>query len=255
MPTLSLHLQHRRPDHPASPTAATRATSRSKAESVPEVDRHRRHRRTSGPEPEFFIFDDVRFDAEHEPALLLRRLDRRPLEHAAARSGRNLGYKPGYKEGYFPVPADRHRSSDLRTEMVPTHGERRHPASRRQHHEVATAGQCEIDMRFDALVDDGRQPACGYKYVVKNVARRNGKTVTFMPKPLFGDNGSGMHCHQSLWKDGKTALRRRRATRGLSKMALYYIGGILKHAKALLRLHQPDDQLATSAWCRATRRR
>jgi glutamine synthetase len=188
-----------------------------------------------GPEPEFFIFDDVRYSSG--PNQSFYAVD--SIE-GAWNSGReefpNLGYKPGYKGGYFPVaPTD--SLVDLRNEMVEvlqSVGMQIEAA----HHEVATGGQCEIDMRFDSLVKmaDTLQ---WFKYIVRNVAFRNGKTVTFMPKPLFGDNGSGMHCHMSLWKDGKNSFVGD-GYGGLSKMALYYIGGIIKHAKALCAFTNPS---------------
>ena len=187
-----------------------------------------------GPEPEFFIFDDVRYASTMNQSFYA--VD---SVEGSWNTGReefpNLGYKPANKGGYFPVaPTD--SLIDLRNEMVQVlQGVGiRVEAS---HHEVATGGQCEIDMRFDSLVSmaDTLQ---WFKYVVKNVAFRNGKTVTFMPKPLFGDNGSGMHCHQSLWKDGKN-LFAGDGYGGLSKMALYYIGGIIKHAKALCAFTNP----------------
>ncbi|HAD03747.1 MAG: type I glutamate--ammonia ligase [Desulfuromonadales bacterium GWD2_61_12] len=187
-----------------------------------------------GPEPEFFIFDDVRFSSGMNQSFY--HVD--SIE-GCWNSGReefpNLGYKPANKGGYFPVaPTD--SLIDLRNEMVQmlqSVGIRVEAS----HHEVATGGQCEIDMRFDSLVQmaDTLQ---WFKYIVRNVAFRNGKTVTFMPKPLFGDNGSGMHCHQSLWKDGKN-LFAGDGYGGLSKMALYYIGGIIKHAKALCAFTNP----------------
>ena len=187
-----------------------------------------------GPEPEFFIFDDVRFSSTMNQSFYI--VD---SVEGCWNTGReefpNLGYKPANKGGYFPVaPTD--SLIDLRNEMVQVLQSVgiRIEAS---HHEVATGGQCEIDMRFDSLVSmaDTLQ---WFKYVIKNVACRNGKTVTFMPKPLFGDNGSGMHCHQSLWKDGKN-LFAGDGYGGLSKMALYYIGGIIKHAKALCAFTNP----------------
>jgi glutamine synthetase len=147
----------------------------------------------------------------------------------------NLGYKIRHKEGYFPVaPTD--TQQDIRTEMCLVM-EGLGVKIERQHHEVATAGQAEIDFRFDTLVKTADTMML-YKYVIKNVARRHGKTVTFMPKPLFGDNGSGMHTHQSLWKKGKPLFAGKEYA-GLSQMALYYIGGILKHAKALAGLCNP----------------
>jgi glutamine synthetase len=188
-----------------------------------------------GPEPEFFIFDDVRYSSTANQSFYA--VD--SIE-GAWNSGReefpNLGYKPAHKGGYFPVaPTD--SLVDLRNEMVEvlqSVGMQIEAA----HHEVATGGQCEIDMRFDSLVKmaDTLQ---WFKYIVRNVAFRNGKTVTFMPKPLFGDNGSGMHCHMSLWKDGKNSFVGD-GYGGLSKMALYYIGGIIKHAKALCAFTNPS---------------
>ncbi len=187
-----------------------------------------------GPEPEFFVFDDVRFSSTNNASFYC--VDSKEGAWNSGRDeGPNLGYKPAHKGGYFPVsPTD--SLIDLRNEMVEVLQSvgMRIEAS---HHEVATGGQCEIDMRFDSLVSmaDTLQ---WFKYIVRNVAFRNGKTVTFMPKPLFGDNGSGMHCHQSLWKDGKN-LFAGDGYGGLSKMALYYVGGIMKHAKALCAFTNP----------------
>jgi len=187
-----------------------------------------------GPEPEFFIFDDVRYDLSANQSFYA--VD---SSEGVWNTGReefpNLGYKPRHKEGYFPcAPTD--SLIDLRNEMVKVlQGVgMRIEAS---HHEVATGGQCEIDMRFDSLLNMG-DTLQWFKYIIKNVAVRNGKTVTFMPKPIFGDNGSGMHCHQSLWKDGKN-LFAGDGYGGLSKMAMYYIGGIIKHAKALCAFTNP----------------
>jgi glutamine synthetase len=147
----------------------------------------------------------------------------------------NLGYKIRHKEGYFPVaPAD--TQQDIRTEMVLTM-EQLGVKIEKQHHEVATAGQAEIDYRFSTLVTAADWMMI-YKYVIKNVARKHGKTACFMPKPLFGDNGSGMHTHQSLWKKGKPLFAGKEYG-GLSQMALYYAGGLLKHAKALCAICNP----------------
>jgi glutamine synthetase len=147
----------------------------------------------------------------------------------------NLGYKIRHKEGYFPVsPND--TQQDIRTEMVLTMEALGVPIER-QHHEVATAGQAEIDYRFDSLLRAADKMMV-YRYVVKNVAWKHGKTATFMPKPLFGDNGSGMHVHQSLWKKGKPLFAGNEYA-GLSPMALHYIGGILKHARALCAICSP----------------
>lgn len=187
-----------------------------------------------GPEAEFFIFDNVQFD--HKSNGCFYSVD---SEEAVWNTGRdempNLGYKIRHKEGYFPVaPID--TQQDIRTEMVLVMEELGIKVER-QHHEVATAGQAEIDFRFDTLVKTADTMML-YKYIIKNVARKHGKTVTFMPKPLFGDNGSGMHTHQSLWKKGKPLFAGNEYA-GLSQMALHYIGGILKHAKALAALCNP----------------
>ena len=187
-----------------------------------------------GPEAEFFIFDNVQFD--HKPNGTFYSVD---SEEAIWNTGRdempNLGNKIRHKEGYFPVaPLD--TQQDIRTEMCLTM-EQLGVRIERQHHEVATAGQAEIDYRFDSLVR-AADSMMVYKYVIKNVARRHGKTVTFMPKPLFGDNGSGMHTHQSLWKNGKPLFAGNDYA-GLSPMALNYIGGLLKHARALCALCNP----------------
>jgi glutamine synthetase len=187
-----------------------------------------------GPEAEFFIFDNVQFDAKSNGTFYT--VD---SEEAVWNSGReempNLGYKIRHKEGYFPVaPVD--TQQDIRTEMCLTMMELGINIER-QHHEVATGGQAEIDFRFDTLVKTADNMML-YKYVIKNVARKHGKTATFMPKPLFGDNGSGMHTHQSLWKKGKPLFAGNEYA-GVSQMALYYIGGILKHAKALCAICSP----------------
>ncbi|MBE9504805.1 MAG: type I glutamate--ammonia ligase [Proteobacteria bacterium] len=188
-----------------------------------------------GPEPEFFIFDDIRYS--QGPGHGFYYLD---SDEAAWNTGReenpNLGYKPRHKEGYFPVaPTD--SLNDLRNDMVKVmqqvgiHVER-------QHHEVATAGQCEVATRFESLVKQADN-LMWYKYIVKNIARWAGKTATFMPKPVYNDNGTGMHCHQSIWKDGKPLFAGDKYG-GLSDTALYYIGGILKHAKALNAICNPS---------------
>ena len=187
-----------------------------------------------GPEAEFFIFDNVQFD--HKPNGTFYTVD---SEEGIWNTGRdempNLGNKIRHKEGYFPVaPLD--TQQDIRTEMCLTM-EQLGVRIERQHHEVATAGQAEIDYRFDSLVR-AADAMMVYKYVIKNVARRHGKTATFMPKPLFGDNGSGMHTHQSLWNKGKPLFAGNDYA-GLSPMALNYIGGLLKHARALCAICNP----------------
>lgn len=187
-----------------------------------------------GPEAEFFIFDDIRFDTGVNQAYYF--IDSVEGQWNTGRiENPNLGYKPRYKEGYFPVPP-MDSQQDLRTEMV-LMLQKVGLTVECQHHEVATAGQAEIDMKAAPLVkmaDDLQW----YKYVIKNVARRNGKTVTFMPKPLFGDNGSGMHTHISIWKEGK-ALFAGDKYAGLSEMALWAAGGILKHAAAICAITNP----------------
>jgi glutamine synthetase len=188
-----------------------------------------------GPEAEFFIFDDVRFGQdEHSAHYAVDSVE------AAWNSGRdegpNLGYKPRYKEGYFPVPPTDHYQ-DLRSEMILTL-EKVGVEIEIHHHEVGTAGQGEIDMRFDSLLRMADKLML-YKYVVKNVAWQAGKSATFMPKPLFQDNGSGMHCHQSLWKGGEPLFYDESGYAGLSDMARWYIGGLLTHAPAVLAFAAP----------------
>jgi glutamine synthetase len=187
-----------------------------------------------GPEAEFFIFDDVRYDYTSNSSF--HSID---SSEGIWNTGReefpNLGYKLRHKEGYFPVaPAD--TQQDIRNEMC-LELEKAGVPIERQHHEVATAGQAEIDIRFAPLLDMGDHMQY-YKYIIKNVARRHNKTVTFMPKPLFADNGSGMHTHMSLWRDGKP-LFAGNGYAGLSEMALFFIGGILKHAPALTAITNP----------------
>ncbi len=187
-----------------------------------------------GPEAEFFIFDDIRFDQN----------EREGYYHIDSTEGRwntgrvenpNLGYKPRYKEGYFPVPPT-DSQQDIRSEMVITL-EKMGIRVEAQHHEVATGGQAEIDMRFMPLVQMA-DSLLMYKYVIKNTARKHNKTVTFMPKPLFNDNGSGMHTHLSLWKKGENLFAGDKYA-GLSDMGLYAIGGLLKHAPSLLAFTNP----------------
>jgi glutamine synthetase len=189
-----------------------------------------------GPEAEFFVFDDVKFD-HSRPNEGFYQLD---SVEAAWNSGReespNLGYKIRHKEGYFPCPPS-DTLGDLRQEIMLAMMESGYEVEV-GHHEVATAGQCEIGLKFGKLVDVADQ-LYWFKYMVKNIARKNNKTATFMPKPMFGDNGSGMHVHQSLWKDGKP-LFGGDGYAGLSEMALHYIGGILKHAKSLAALTNPS---------------
>jgi glutamine synthetase len=187
-----------------------------------------------GPEAEFFIFDDIRFDQnQHEGYYHIDSVEGR--WNTGRKEDPNLGYKPRYKEGYFPVPPT-DSLQDIRSEMVLTL-EKIGVLIEAQHHEVATGGQAEIDMRFGPLVHMGDN-LLKYKYVIKNTARKYGKTVTFMPKPLFNDNGTGMHVHMSLWK-GEENLFAGDGYAGLSETALYAIGGILKHAPSLLAFTSP----------------
>jgi glutamine synthetase len=186
-----------------------------------------------GAEAEFFIFDNIRFDSRENYAF--HYIDAEEGRWNSGREQNNLGYRPRFKEGYFPVPPTDHYQN-LRTEMV-LMMEKCGLDIECHHHEVATAGQAEIDQRFDELVVSADNMML-YKYIIRNVANRSGKTVTFMPKPIYGDNGSGMHTHQSLWKDGKP-LFAGDAYAGLSQLALWYIGGLLKHAPAIVAFAAP----------------
>jgi len=189
-----------------------------------------------GPEAEFFILDHVSYDSGANFSHY--RVD---SEEAVWNTGKesgiekNLGYKIRHKEGYFPAsPFD--TQQDIRAEMV-LEMEKAGIEVETFHHEVATGGQAEIDMKFDTLLTMADK-LIRYKYIVRNVAKKHGKSATFMPKPIFGDNGSGMHVHQSLWKDGQP-LFAGDGYAGLSETAMYYMGGILKHARALCALCNP----------------
>jgi glutamine synthetase len=189
-----------------------------------------------GPEAEFYIFDDVRFGQNQHSGYYYLDSDEGAWNSGAMEEGGNLGYKPRYKEGYFPVPPTDH-FQDLRSEM--THNlEAAGIRIEVQHHEVGTAGQAEIDMRYDTLLRTADNVTL-YKYIVKNTAWAAGKSVTFMPKPIFEDNGSGMHTHQSLWKDGEALFFDESGYAGLSDMARWYIGGLLEHAPAVLAFAAP----------------
>jgi glutamine synthetase len=188
-----------------------------------------------GPEAEFFIFNDVRYyQNQHSAFYSVDSVE--GSWNTGTDEGPNLGYKPRYKEGYFPVPPS-DAFQDIRSEMilkmidcgvdVEVH-----------HHEVGTGGQGEIDLRFDTMTTIGDKLAL-YKYIIKNTARAHNMTATFMPKPLFEDNGSGMHCHQSLWKDGKNIFYDPQGYAGLSETALYYAGGLLKHLPSLCAIIAP----------------
>ncbi len=191
-----------------------------------------------GPEAEFYVLDHVRFDQSYNFGYY--HIDSEEGFWNSGKEGengeKNLGYKPRYKEGYFPVPPT-DSLQDIRSEMMLTLEKVGVPVEV-HHHEVGTAGQTEIDLRFDTLTKMGDN-MLKYKYVVKNVARRHGKTVTFMPKPIFQDNGSGMHVHQSLWTNGTNLFYRKGGYADLSDSAVHYIGGILTHAPALLAFCAP----------------
>jgi len=187
-----------------------------------------------GPEAEFFVFDNVQYDSNANESFY-------SIDSVEAKwnTGRdedpNLGHKPRHKEGYFPV-APNDTLQDIRSEMMLLM-EQVGITMECHHHEVATGGQCEIDMRFSPLVECADN-LMWYKYIVKNVARAHNKTATFMPKPMFGDNGTGMHVHQSIWKDGKP-LMAGNSYAGFSEMGMHYIGGILKHSRAICAFAAP----------------
>ena len=188
-----------------------------------------------GPEPEFFIFDSVTWHADMSGASVKIESEEAAWSSAEKFEGGNIGHRPGVKGGYFPVPPVA-SSQDIRSAMCLALEEMGVPVEV-PHHEVATAGQCEIGTKFDTLVKRADQTQI-LKYVVFNVAHAYGKTATFMPKPIVGDNGSGMHVHQSIWKDGQN-LFAGNGYGGLSETALFYIGGIIKHARALNAITNP----------------
>jgi glutamine synthetase len=187
-----------------------------------------------GPEAEFFVFDDVRYGGSSAGSFYA--IDSGEAIWNSGREGGNLGYKMRTKEGYFPV-APHDTLQDLRSEMVLTLVQAGIPIEA-HHHEVGGPGQCEIDMRFDTLTTMADK-LMTYKYIVKNVARKHGKVATFMPKPIYGENGSGMHCHSSLWKNGQPLFFDENGYAKISQMCKYYIGGLLKHAPALVGLVAP----------------
>jgi glutamine synthetase len=189
-----------------------------------------------GPEAEFYIFDSARFAQNQHSAYYFVDSEEGAWNSGREEPGGNLAYKPRYKEGYFPVPPTDH-FQDLRSEMT-ANLEAAGIEIEVQHHEVGTAGQAEIDMRFDTLLRMADKVTL-YKYIVKSTAWAYGKTVTFMPKPIFEDNGSGMHTHQSLWSDGKPLFFDEAGYAGLSDMARWYIGGLLKHAASILAFAAP----------------
>jgi glutamine synthetase len=189
-----------------------------------------------GPEAEFYIFDSARYQTESNEGYYHIDSIEGAWNTGREEPGGNLGYKPRYKGGYFPVPPMDHYT-DLRSEMVRKLIECGIEVEM-QHHEVGTAGQAEIDIRFGPLLTQADKLML-YKYIIKNTARAAGKTVTFMPKPLFGDNGNGMHCHQSLWKDGAPLFYDEVGYGGLSDVGRWYVGGLLKHAPSLLAFTNP----------------
>jgi glutamine synthetase len=189
-----------------------------------------------GPEAEFYIFDSARYQTSSNEGFYHIDSIEGAWNTGREEEGGNLGAKPAYKGGYFPVPPMDHYT-DLRSEMVRKLIDCGITVEM-QHHEVGTAGQAEIDIKFDTLLRMADNLML-YKYVVKSVARAAGKTVTFMPKPLFGDNGSGMHCHQSLWKDGAPLFYDEVGYAGLSDTGRHYVGGLLKHAPSLLAFTNP----------------
>jgi glutamine synthetase len=189
-----------------------------------------------GPEAEFYVFDDVRFQtAQNEGYYHVDSIEG-AWNTGRIEEGGNRGYKTRYKGGYFPVPPVDHYA-DLRDQMSASLI-RSGIQLERAHHEVGTAGQAEINYKFDTLVRAG-DTLMKFKYIIKNVAWAHGKTATFMPKPLFGDNGSGMHTHQSLWKDGAPLFYDELGYAGLSDIARYYIGGLLHHAPSVLAFTNP----------------
>ncbi len=188
-----------------------------------------------GPEAEFFLFSDVRYGQNQHSGYYY--VDSREGNwNTGTDEGPNLGYKPRYKEGYFPVPPS-DSMQDIRSEMILKMIESGIDVEV-HHHEVGTGGQAEIDIRFDTMTKIGDNMAL-YKYIIKNVARAHNLTATFMPKPLFEDNGSGMHVHTSLWKNGKNIFYDPQGYALLSETALYYIGGLLKHAPSLCAIIAP----------------
>ena len=188
-----------------------------------------------GPEAEFFIFNDIKFGTGPQEGFYFVDSVEGSWNTGAEEPGGNLGYKPRAQEGYFPVPPTDHYQ-DLRTEMV-LNMQKLGIVVEAQHHEVATAGQAEIDMKFEPLLKMADQLLL-YKYIVKQTARVNGLTATFMPKPIFEGNGSGMHVHQSIWKGG-TPLFAGDGYGGFSELGLHYVGGILQHSRALAAITNP----------------
>src|ERR671918_958847 len=189
-----------------------------------------------GPEAEFYIFDSIRFDQNQHSGYYYIDAVEGVWNSGAEEGGHNLGYKPRYKEGYFPLPPMDHYQ-DLRSEMM-LNLQKVGIQVEVHHHEVGTAGQAEIDIRYDTLLKTA-DSVMKYKYAVKNTARLAGKTVTFMPKPIFMDNGSGMHTHQSLWREGENLFWDEVGYAQISDTCRWYIGGLLAHAPAILAFAAP----------------
>ncbi|OYO21614.1 type I glutamate--ammonia ligase [Enemella dayhoffiae] len=188
------------------------------------------------PEAEFYVFDSVRFETKQNAGYYHIDSEAGAWNTGRDEEGGNRGYKVKYKGGYFPVAPTDH-FGDLRDEIV-LHMENLGLEVERAHHEVGTAGQAEINWRFDELLKSA-DDVMKFKYIVKNTAWANGKTATFMPKPIFGDNGSGMHVHSSIWNDGSPLFYDENGYGGLSDLARWYIGGLLKHAPSLLAFTNP----------------
>ena len=188
------------------------------------------------PEAEFYVFDEVRFETKQNAGYYHIDSVAAAWNTGTKEEGGNLGYKVKYKGGYFPVPPMDH-FADLRAEIA-IELEKAGLVVERGHHEVGTAGQAEINWRFDELLRSA-DATMKFKYIVRNVALRNGRTATFMPKPIFGDNGSGMHVHSSIWNQGEPLFYDESGYAGLSDMARYYIGGLLRHAPSLLAFTNP----------------
>ena len=189
-----------------------------------------------GPEAEFYVFDDVRFETKQNAGYYYIDSVEGAWNTGREEEGGNQAYKPRYKGGYFPVPPMDHYA-DLRDAMVLALNAVG-VGVERAHHEVGTAGQAEINYKFDSLLHAADKLML-YKYVIKNVAWADGRSATFMPKPLFGDNGSGMHCHQSLWKEGTPLFYDELGYAGLSDTARWYLGGLLAHASSLTAFTNP----------------
>jgi glutamine synthetase len=188
------------------------------------------------PEAEFYVFDDVRYEVRQGRSFYEVDSSEAAWNSGRTEEGGNLGNKTPFKGGYFPVaPVDKH--ADMRDDIVLKLIEAGLEVER-SHHEVGTAGQGEINYKFDTMVS-AADDILKFKYIVKNTAEQWGRSATFMPKPLFGDNGSGMHTHQSLWSEGKPLFYDEKGYGGLSDIARWYIGGLLKHAHAVLAFTNP----------------